>query len=219
MPFLQPSRFALLAGVFKCSISVRSVFQCIFLDSNSSDVNLQPGLGVVTWVSRVVFLGLWRQPTSRVGSVAEWWQLLWKGYELTQQRLTQAVAVAQMTWQHSASWSGILNSLLLKYSTSSSKRLLIIYVFANMKWFSLSDVFWWIRGDDREEKRHVKSICKHLPHATFKQYTANLYFASSNRVDELETDSNQIGATAKCATHTGRCDHRGILAGWVGSWS
>ena len=25
-----------------------------FLDSNSSDVNLQPGLGVVTWVSRVV---------------------------------------------------------------------------------------------------------------------------------------------------------------------
>ena len=58
MPFLQPSRFALLAGVFKCSISVRSVFQCIFLDSNSSDVNQQPGLGVVTWVSKVVFSGL-----------------------------------------------------------------------------------------------------------------------------------------------------------------
>ena len=62
----------------------------------------------------------------------------------------------------------------------------------------------------------IKSIWKHLPHATFKQYTANSYFASSNRVDELETDCNQIGATAKCATHTGRCDHRGILAGWVG---
>ena len=67
MAFLQLSRFALLAGVFKCSISVRSVFQCIFwiLTAVTStynqawglvvgsaewcswdcDVNLQPGLG------------------------------------------------------------------------------------------------------------------------------------------------------------------------------
>ena len=44
----------------------------------------------------------------------------------------------------------------------------------------------------------------------------NLKFASSTRVDELETDSNQIGATAKCATHTGRCDHRQGILGWVG---
>ena len=80
----------------------------------------------------------------------------------------------------------------------------------------MPDDFWWIGVDDRGETTHTKSIWKHFPNATFKQYTANLYFASSNRVDELETDSNQIGATAKCATHTGRCDHRGILAGWVG---
>ena len=187
-------------------------FSSHFLDSNSSYVNLQPGLGVGTWVSRVVFLGLWRQPTSRVGS-AEWWQLLWKGYARSRDWRKRSPLPR---WPDSTALPDPA-SLLLKYSSSWSKRLLIIPIFANLKWFSLSDVLWWIRVDDRGEKRQrIKSIWKHIPHALFKQYTADLYFASSNRVDELETDSNQIGATAKCATHTGRCDHRQGDLGWLG---
>ena len=131
-----------------------------------------------------------------------------------QQRLTQVVAVAQMTWQHSASWSGILITQIL---SDLAQEIVDYFCFCQhevifLVWWFLVDQSWRQRG-----KRQIKSIWKYFPHASFKQYTANLYFVSSNRVDELETDSNQIGATAKCATHTGRCDHRGILAGWVGS--
>ena len=40
----------------------------------------------------------------------------------------------------------------------------------------MSDGFWWIRVDDRGEKRQsIKSIWKHLTHATFKQYIPPIY--------------------------------------------
>ena len=118
-----------------------------------------------------------------------------------------------MTWQHSASWSGILITQIL---SDLAQEIVDYFCFCQhevifLVWWFLVDQSWRQRG-----KRQIKSIWKYFPHASFKQYTANLYFVSNNRVDELETDSNQIGATAKCATHTGRCDHRGILAGWVG---
>ena len=190
-----------------------------FLDSNSSDVNLQPCLGVVTWVSRVVFLGLWRQPTTRVGS-AEWWQLLWKGYELTQQRLTQVVAVAQMTWQHSALPDPA--SLIPYYSNTQGPRPRDCRLFINMKWFSLSDGFWWIRVDDRGEKRHVKSIWKHLTHATFKQYIPPIYNLllvtglMSWRQTATRLAQRQSAQRILADVTTGRGSW---LGGWVGSWS
>ena len=160
MAFLQLSRFALLAGVFKCSISVRSVFQCIFwiLTAVTSTYNQAWGLvvGSAEWCSWDCDVNL--QPglgQQSGGSFCE---------KVTHAAETDASGRRcpdDLTAQP-ASWSGILITQTL---------IILIQEIVDYFCFCQHEVIflvWCLLVDQieltTEGKRQIKSIWKHLPH-------------------------------------------------------